>query len=200
MLLQVLLVQLAAIASPGPNVLLVAHASLARSRRAGLWAAAGIATGALAWATAVAAGTALLLEDAPAAQTAIRIAGGLYLLVLGVRTFRAAETRLEPGDAGVVAERRNWARGLLTTLSNPKAGVFYVSIFGTMVPPTVSPELRAAAVALIFANALLWHVVIALGMSTPGSRERYLRNRGWIDRLAGVVMATFGLLLATGLW
>jgi threonine/homoserine/homoserine lactone efflux protein len=196
-LFQVLLVHLAAIASPGPNVLLVAHTSLARSRRAGLWAAAGIATGALAWAAIVAGGLALLLDGAPTAQAAIRVAGGLYLVVLGVRTFRAAHARLD--DSGSASRRGDWTRGVLTNLSNPKAGVFYVSIFGAMLPPTASPGLRAAAVAVIFANALAWHAVIALGMSAPGSRSRYLRNRGWIDRVAGVVIATFGLLLATGL-
>lgn len=199
MLFQVLLVHLAAIASPGPNVLLVAHTSLARSRRAGLWAAAGIATGALAWAALVAGGLALLLDGAPAAQTAVRVAGGLYLVVLGVRTFRAAHARLDDSDTGTASGRGDWTRGVLTNLSNPKAGVFYVSIFGALLPPTASPGLRAAAVAVIFANALAWHVVIALGMSAPGSRSRYLRNRGWIDRVAGVVIATFGLLFATGL-
>jgi threonine/homoserine/homoserine lactone efflux protein len=57
---------------------------------------------------------------------------------------------------------------------------------------------QLAAIASPGPNVLL--VAHTLGMSTPGSRVRYLRNRGWIDRLAGVVMATFGLLFATGLW
>jgi threonine/homoserine/homoserine lactone efflux protein len=194
-LLQIFLIHLAAIASPGPNVLLVAHTSLAGSRRAGLWAAAGVATGAFCWAALVAAGLGLLFRDSDATGTLIRVAGGLYLVFLGVRTFRSASRPLDAAPPATTRGHGPWAQGLLTNLTNPKAGVFYVSVFGTTLPATASPSLRAAAVVLIFVNALVWHAVIAFGLSTPRARGRYLRSRGWIDRVAGAVMATFGVLL-----
>lgn len=200
MLFQIFLIHLAAIASPGPNVLLVAHTSLAGSRRAGLWAAAGVATGAFAWAAAVAMGLGLLSGSATA-QTLLRVVGGLFLVVLGVRTFRAAARRLDGAGPAACARsgRSAWSQGVLTNLSNPKAGVFYISVFGTTLPAAASLGLRTAAVALIFANALVCHALMAVTLSTPGARGRYLRSHRWVDRAAGVVMATLGLLLATDL-
>jgi threonine efflux protein len=199
-LLQIFLIHLAAMASPGPNVLLVAHTSLARSRRAGLWAAAGVATGACAWAAAVVLGLGLL-SSSTAVQTALRVGGGLFLVALGVRTFRARSRRLDdvPSEPRARTGRAAWTQGVLTNLSNPKAALFYISVFGTTLPASASPALRAAAVTLILVNTFVWHALIAIALSTPGARSRYLRARPWVDRAAGAVMATLGLLLATDL-
>ena len=81
--------------TPGPDTFLVLRFSLQDSR-AGLAAAAGSALGSMVWAFAIAAGLASLLEESATAYRIVKIAGGLYLIYLGLRVLlRRRETMLE---------------------------------------------------------------------------------------------------------
>lgn len=72
--------------APGPDTFMVLRYSL-RGRRAGLAAAAGPALGSLVWAAVVAVGLASLLEQSASAYRVVKIAGGLYLMHLGLRAL-----------------------------------------------------------------------------------------------------------------
>lgn len=200
MLIEIFLVHVAAMASPGPNVLVVIRTAIAESRRAGLFCAAGVATGGAIWAGGAALGLGLVIANLPIAYDALRVLGGLYLVYLGVRTARSvAGWEAPPGVQPRASGRRAWRRGLLTNLSNPKAAVFFTSVFATLLPADSSLALRIAAVAVIVVDALLWHALLAVVLSSSPAQARYLRARPWIDRVAGVVMIAFGLRLATDL-
>ncbi|MBA2579584.1 MAG: LysE family transporter [Thermoleophilaceae bacterium] len=200
MLIEIFLVHVAAMASPGPNVLVVIRTAIAESRRAGLFCAAGVATGGAIWAGGAALGLGLVIANLPIAYDALRVLGGLYLVYLGVRTARSvAGWEAPPGVQPRASGRRAWRRGLLTNLSNPKAAVFFTSVFATLLPADSSLALRIAAVAVIVVDALLWHALLAIVLSSPPAQARYLRARRRIDGVAGVVMIAFGLRLATDL-
>ncbi len=200
MLIEIFLVHVAAMASPGPNVLVVIRTAIADSRRAGLFCAAGVATGGAIWAGGAALGLGLVIANLPIAYDALRVLGGLYLVYLGVRTARSvAGWEAPPGVQPRASGRRAWRRGLLTNLSNPKAAVFFTSVFATLLPADSSLALRIAAVAVIVVDALLWHALLAIVLSSPPAQARYLRARRRIDGVAGVVMIAFGLRLATDL-
>lgn len=201
MLIEIFLVHLAAMASPGPNVLVVIRTAIAQSRRAALFCAAGVATGAAIWAGGAALGLGLVIDNFAVAYDALRVLGGIYLVYIGVRTARASAGPVKaPGGAQPRAsDRRAWRRGLLTNLANPKAGVFFTSVFATLLPADSSTALRVAAVAVIVVDALVWHALLAVVLSSPPAQARYLHARRWIDRVAGVVMIGFGLRLTTDL-
>jgi len=80
---------------PGPDSFLVLRYSIGGTRP-GVAAAIGVAIGSLFWAVVVALGVAALLEQSASAYRVVKIAGGLYLLYLGVRALlrrRAAGPR-----------------------------------------------------------------------------------------------------------
>ena len=72
--------------TPGPDTFLVLRFSL-RGARSGVAAAAGSALGSMLWASAVAVGLASLLEQSATAYRIVKIAGGLYLICLGLRVL-----------------------------------------------------------------------------------------------------------------
>ena len=198
MLLEIFLVHVAAMVSPGPNVLQVTRAAIAESRRTGLYVALGVATGSAIWAASAALGLALLLDRLTLLYDAARILGGVYLVYLGVQTLRSATAPLDVAGAGGMARSpaRAWRLGVLTNLSNPKAVVFFGSIFAALVPQDASFGMRAAAVAVIVVDATAWHCLLALVFSTPRARAVYARAKRWLDRVAGTVMVGFGLEFA----
>ena len=121
----------AAQASPGPNLVAVASAALAQGRRAGLVVTSGVATGMLIWALAVSFGLGALFTAYPVSLLALKLAGGLYLLWLGLKGLRAAWIG-RAASLGAADRRRsdlqNWRRGLFVILTNPKAALMWAAV------------------------------------------------------------------------
>ena len=118
---------------PGPDTFMVLRISLNRVG-AGVAAAAGSGTGALVWAALVGLGLAAILEQSAEVFRWIKIAGGLYLLYLGLSSFikarKAAKAGLATGEAPeplVYSKRAGYGAGLVSTLLNPKVGLFYLA-------------------------------------------------------------------------
>jgi threonine efflux protein len=198
-LLTVAAIHWAAMASPGPNVLLVSQTAMARSRRSALAVAVGVASGAAVLATAAAVGLTVLIEEAGWARDALQLAGGAYLVFLGVQTWRGAhEPPPRPDAAG--DDENPWGfyvRGLLTNLTNPKAAVFFGSVLAPTLDQAVSDWVRTAAVALIVVDALLWHCLLAVLFARPAVRRGYARAKTVVDRVVGAALALLGVRLAS---
>src|ERR671923_2845234 len=83
--------------TPGPDMLYVTARSVSDGRAGGVLSAFGIATGTLVHIAALALGLAALLAAVPLAYDVLRIAGAVYLLVIGVQLL------LRPRTAGATA-------------------------------------------------------------------------------------------------
>lgn len=199
-LLTIAAVHMAAMASPGPNVLLVTQTAMAHSRRRGLAVAAGVATGALVLATGAALGLGLLVGQVGWLRIAVQLAGGAYLIFIGVQTWRGAnDPPPQPGAAPASGSLlRDFRRGLLTNLTNPKAAVFFGSILAPALDAGVSDAVRVAAVALIAINALWWHCLLAVVFSRPGVQRGYGRVKPVVDRVVGGLLTLLGARLGLG--
>jgi threonine/homoserine/homoserine lactone efflux protein len=182
--------------SPGPSFVLVSRIAISRSRKAGIAAALGMGVGGVAFATLALLGLNALLMQVVWLYALLKIAGGLYLLYLGIRIWRGAketigiETRTAPTSAA-----QNFWFGLATQLSNPKTAIFYGSIFAALLPRSPDGWLLMALPPVIFAVEAGWYTVVALAFSSSRPRALYLRAKTWIDRAAGVVMGGLGLRL-----
>ena len=135
--------------TPGPDMAFTLATSAKSGPRAGLAAAAGVGTGAFVWAVLTAAGLAALLAASEHALTAIRIAGGAYLLYLAVKTYRQ---RHEAHDAkGAAGFAKAFRAGALTNLLNPKVGLFYLAFLPSFADPAAGPVwLQILALGTVF--------------------------------------------------
>lgn len=198
MLMGVQLVHLLAVMSPGPSLLVVAQASVGRSRDAGIWTAAGLALGTLIWASSALFGLAVLFETAPWLYLAMKLAGAGYLFWLAFMLWRHASRPLSvppPAPEGRALAGTALRRGLLTQLSNPKVAVFFGSIFITLLPPQPSAVMIAALLVIVCGNEFVWYWLMAHAFSSRRMRRRYGRLKALIDRLTGGVLAALGLKL-----
>jgi RhtB (resistance to homoserine/threonine) family protein len=197
-LLTVAAVHWVAMASPGPNVLLVAQTAMSRGRREALAAAAGVASGALLLSGAAALGLGLLVEGAAPLRTAIQLAGAAYLVYLGVQIWRSAGRPLVVAPAGPrrASLARDFRRGLLTNLTNPKALVFFGSVLAPTLDVGESGWVGIAAVVVIAVDALIWHSLLAVAFARPGVQRGYGRAKTTIDRAVGGLLALIGVRLA----
>lgn len=197
LLLSVAVIHMLAMASPGPNVLVVTQTAMARPRRDALAVAVGVACGSLVLATGAAVGLGLAIEQVSWVRGTIQVAGGLYLVYLGILTWRGAREpppRLELGEASGAG--RFLRRGILTNLTNPKAAVFFGSILAPVLDQATSGWIVAAAVAVVVVNALWWHCLLAVLFSRAGVRRWYGRAKLVIDRVVGAGLGLLGIRLA----
>lgn len=191
------LLHLLAAMVPGPNTVVVSHLAAGHSLGAAFRAVAGIVTGTATWVLLTLGGVTLLLQQTEWLFWLLRVAGTLYLLYSGIRLLSGL-LRRAGAASGVSAAmvKAPFRRGLVTTLSNPKSGVFWTSVFAIAVPAGAPLDFNVAAVALILAQSLAWYGLVALLFASGPARSAYRRAAKWLEAAAGLAMIGFGIKLA----
>lgn len=192
-------VHVVALLTPGPNVLIVSQTAISQSRRAGIVTGLGVSTGAMFWAALAVGGVGLLLHQTTWLYESMKVVGGLYLLYLGWHSWQHAKQPLSTDDVAPILARNDWMyyrRGLLTVLTNPKAIMFFASIFSAMFQPNLPRWVYMSAVAVVGVDAILYYSLLSFALSTRQAQAAYLRTQGLLDRLTGGLMIFFGVRLA----
>lgn len=183
--------------SPGPSFILVARTAVAVSRRDGLAAALGMGVGGVGFAVLALLGLLAVLAAVPWLYGLLKVMGGCYLLHLGWRIWRGARQPLVLAGAEPRARRcgRSFLQGLLTQLSNPKTAVVYASVFASLLPAEPPALVWVVLPVLVFIIESGWYGLVALALSAPRPRARYLAAKAGIDRAAGTLLALLGFKL-----
>ena len=185
--------------SPGPSFLMVARTALVASRKDGLAAALGMGVGGVILCAVALLGLLAVFAAIPMLYLALKVLGGAYLMYLGFRIWRGASLPLVVANAAAqnqpIRLKRHFLLGLATQLSNPKTAIVYASIFASLLPGDVPNAVLMMLPALIFVIETTWYAVVAVVLSAPVPRDRYLASKAWLDRVAGSIMALIGLKL-----
>ena len=189
---------LVGVISPGPSFVMVAHTSIALSRRHGVASALGMGLGGVAFASLALVGLQALLMQVTWLYLILKIIGGAYLIYIAVRLWRGAPRPFAIAPAARLAPssvaRAFWL-GLATQISNPKTAVVYASVFAALLPPAPPFWLLGLLPPLIFSLEAGWYVIVAVIFSSDRPRSAYLRSKSWIDRVVSGVMAGLGIRL-----
>jgi threonine efflux protein len=190
-------------ASPGPATLAIADTAMQSGRRAGMMLALGVTTGSLTWSIAAALGLAAVMASSAWALDVLRYAGAAYLMVLAVKSARGAirgAPTAAPRPAATASRtnaKRAYVRGLALHLTNPKAILFFGSLYTLGISARTSP----AELALVIGAVGLQSTLIFTGYAWLFSRSRmaagYLRLRRWFDGAFAALFAGASLKLLT---
>ncbi|SFN50898.1 threonine efflux protein [Izhakiella capsodis] len=198
--LTVAIVHLFAVMSPGPDFFFVSQTAASRSRKDTMLGVLGITLGVLVWAAVALLGLDLVLQRMAWLHQTIMIAGGLYLLWMGWQLLCAARQQHKQGPTQNAApivkpQGRSLFKGLLTNLSNPKAVIYFGSVFSLFVGNDIGAGARWGLFAMIGCETFAWFTLVALIFALPKMRQGYQRIAKWIDGCAGVLFAGFGIHL-----
>jgi threonine efflux protein len=197
-LVAIALLHWAVLLVPGFNVVLIGQLAAGGSRAAALLAVLGMTTATLVWGSLAVLGVGAVFSAHPQLRFGAQIAGGAYLLYLAVKLWRSGSIAADPTSVTL----GNWAAfrvGLLTSLLNPKIALFYGSVFATSLPPAPSLLHICSAIAVVYANSVIWHSSLAFLFSQRRVQQIYLRNYARLTKVSGAMVGAFGLrlLLAT---
>jgi threonine/homoserine/homoserine lactone efflux protein len=189
------------ICTPGPTVLLVIADALAHHKRHAWSTILGVGAGDLVAMTISLAGAGALLRASASAFLMLKMAGGLYLIYLGLRSIYATRNRALPvrelGEA--MNERSSSARfssAFTVTVTNPKLILFFVAFVPQFIVGT-KPFLSQAAICILtfdvmaMINATLYAFAarsVGAKLTSPRNQRRVMWISGAILVLAGVVV------------
>ena len=190
-------VHLLAAASPGPDFALVTRQSLQFGRKAGVLTSLGISLGLSIHIIYSTAGLAAAVAHSSDWMMLIRGAGGSYLIFLGIQGLRSKPRHVEDVALGQTQELsspfRQVSTGFFCNALNPKAPVYFLSLFTVI----LSPDMPAPTLMLyggwIMLLQMFWFTTLACFFTNPAIRGRLLKIGHWIDRAFGVAMVALGL-------
>ncbi|MCR0984407.1 LysE family translocator [Roseomonas populi] len=202
LLLACTLAGIVVVLSPGPDMMFVLGQTLAGGRRQGWAATIGIWFGAMVHILLAALGVAALLAAEPALFTALRLAGGAYLLWLGVQSIRAALAGA-PVAQPASAARRVVAQGMLTNLTNPKVALFFLAFLPQFVDPSPGRASEWAQMLILgpilpILSVPVFAAVIAGASGAAARLSRSARAARWLHGTAGVIFLGLGARLMAG--
>ena len=197
--LTVALVHIVALMSPGPDFFFVSQTAVSRSRKEAMMGVLGITAGVMVWAGVALLGLNLILAKMAWLHSIIMVGGGLYLCWMGYQMLRGALKKdVATPDAPSIelaSSGRSFMKGLLTNLANPKAIIYFGSVFSLFVGDSVGASARWGIFALIALETFAWFTVVASLFALPAMRRGYQRLAKWIDGFAGALFAGFGIHL-----
>ncbi|MFO1394053.1 MAG: LysE family translocator [Steroidobacteraceae bacterium] len=183
--------------APGPDNLMVLSIGAARGRLRGMAFGLGCALGCLSHTALAALGVSALIKASPVAFTALKVAGGAYLVWIGWRALRSS------GDTsrGATPTDPPWAlfrRGLVANAINPKVIMFFLALLPQFVDASRGGTgLQIAQLGLLFTlqAAVLFGLLGYFAGAVGQWLARHANAGLWLDRVAGGVLIALGLRL-----
>ncbi|MGY8665480.1 LysE family translocator [Bradyrhizobium sp. UFLA05-109] len=183
---------------PGPGIFYVAARTLSEGRTSGFASTAGTALGGMVHVVAGSLGISAIILASAELFAAVKFVGALYLVWLGIRTFRSAG-QLQSLEREPVGGKRAFGDGVLVEALNPKTAAFFLAFIPQFLDPSVaSPTLQFILLGAISVtlNTLIDVVVVLMASLT---RTQLIGRPRLMQRLtqgSGVFIAGLGLSLA----
>jgi threonine/homoserine/homoserine lactone efflux protein len=200
-----LVVAIVVIVTPGPDTALTIRNTLLGGRRGGVFTGVGVAAGQATWTISTSAGIAALVVASEPVFLAVKYAGGVYLVFLGLQALRAAARDGGVRAGGVRAEAAlalsplvALRQGLISNLTNPKMIAFFPALLPQFAPRGHGAFVVLLSLGLLFSTmTLVWLSGYAVVVAKAGDFIRRRAVRRTLEALTGLVLIGLGLRLAT---
>lgn len=183
---------LAAIASPGPALLVAIRTTLSSGRRSGMAVGFGLGLVAATWTLMALLGLDAIFTVVPWAYTVTKTAGAAYLLYIAWGMWKGARDGI---TAQVKPARHAFRDGLMVNLLNPKAVLFAAAVLVVIFPQNMTATDKVIVVTNHLLVELAFYTTLALAMSHQSVSDRYMRAKLYIDRTASGILGLLGLRL-----
>ena len=198
--LTVALIHLLAVASPGPDFAVVVRESVTHGRKAGIWSALGVGSAIFLHVGYSLLGIGIIVSQSIVLFNALKWAAAAYLLYIGIKALCAKPAAL--GDdpvkspVGERTARGAYVSGFVTNGLNPKATLFFLSLFTVVINPHTPLLVQGGYGVYLAVATAIWFCLVACLFSQARVRAGFARMGHWFDRVMGGVLVALGLKLA----
>lgn len=184
---------------PGPDFFIVTRTAISRSRIQAIYVALGITTAVLIWAFFALVGLNIIFEKFQWLRRIIMIAGGIYLCWLGFQMLKSAFSKKNHQQSSNVelpkSNLRFFMNGFLTNISNPKAVIYFGSVFSIFLSNPILNQMHFVMWLIIGIETFVWLSLVVFIFSFPKFKIIYQNTANWIDGISGGIFTAFGVYL-----
>ncbi|MCS6114559.1 LysE family transporter [Shewanella baltica] len=227
LLLTLAVIHSVALISPGPDFAIMVKIATQQSRSTAIAAAVGISIAILAHTILSLTGVSLLIKSSHTLYLLVQIVGASYLAWMGFGALRAglailakrkasastnagtnvdalsadveATESIAGGLGGAMAQKQGFLTGLYTNLLNPKALVFFLTLFSALITPSVTTSTKIASAVLLLSLSLAWFGFLAVMLSKAQVQLKLQRLTPIIDAIIGVIFMSVALAIYANL-
>lgn len=186
--------------SPGPDFVMVVRNSLCYSRKSGIYTSLGISLALGIHLFYCAAGIGLLISKSEALFSIIKFLGAGYLFYMGLTSVLAKESKLDVAAEKALTDLRPAAAfrmGFLTNVLNPKATLFFLSLFTFVIGSSTPVYIVLIISAIIMLTALSWFTVVSIFLAQPTVQKVFLKYEKAVNYTLGGFLILLGIKIAT---
>ncbi len=197
--LTVAFIHLLAVASPGPDFAIVVRQSVSFGRVTAVQTSLGLGVGIMIHVTYSLLGIGVIVSQSVLAFTIMKYLGAFYLVYIGYKAMKTKPRSLEFSSTKNLKKqgfKKAFLTGLLTNGLNPKATLFFLSLF-TVVIDHSTPIFIQTIYGLYMALATaVWFSGVSLVFGHYRVRELFSKLGHWFERIMGISLIALGVKLA----
>lgn len=193
-------VHLLAVASPGPDFAIVLKHSIGFGRRAAIITSIGVGVGILIHVAYSLLGIGILIKTTPVLFQVFSYVAAAYLLYLGWGAIRSpAPSKIDNVEVikvlQLISDKKAFMVGFLTNGLNPKATLFFLSVFAVAVSPDTPNAIKLAYGLYLAVATGIWFCVLSLFLSSKKVTQ-FIGKKGFLfDRVMGIVLILLAVKL-----
>ena len=192
-------IHLLAVMSPGPDFFMLVRNALGYSRKTGIYTAIGFGLGIGVHIAYSILGLGLIISKSVMIYSAIKYAGAAYLVYIGIQSFRSKSSTLDVGDTthktDISPLKTIWI-GFLTNVLNPKATLFFLSLFTIVVGPETSTPMLVYLGIIMMINTTLWFTFLSFMITHSKVLPVFEKYQNAFNKSFGVILIAIGLKVA----
>ena len=188
--LTVALLHLFAVASPGPDFVLVSRQSFRYGRMVAIWTSAGIALGILFHVALSLTGLSLLLQNQPDLFWYLKLAAALYIGYLGLASLISkGPIKLQNNSTDEGGRYlKSISTGFLTNALNPKAFIFFITVFTLVINEDTEIVIKSLLGIYMSMATFIWFSFMSILLTNEKATERFENVIPWLEKITGLFL------------
>lgn len=185
--------------TPGADTLYILGRGISQGRKSAIISALGISAGCLVHTILAAFGLSAILEKSIFAFNIVKWIGALYLIYLGIKSFKIKEIVFENVEnTQVISSKKIFLEGVVTNVLNPKVALFFLSFL----PQFISTNNNYGFIPFLILGftfiitGTLWGLILSFSSSIMTNAMKKNRNiSSKLNKITGIVFITLGIKL-----
>jgi threonine efflux protein len=181
---------------PGPNLFATVSSSTCHSRMAGIATSMGIAFGTTIWCILSLLGLTVILHSGSFVYEILKLLGGAYLIYLGLKTILTQKKIISDKPQPInhsTTITKTFIKGVMIDLSNPKAAIYFTSLFAVGIPIGASLWYKFAVIVSIVTIAGAWYSFVSCFVTkkaTPFINRKIKKLTAYLSGIFLIIMGT----------
>ena len=189
-----------AVVSPGPDFALITRQCFRYGRIVALWSSLGIAMGIVFHVFLSLTGLSILIQHQPLIFNVIKILGSLYIAFLGLVSILSTSRLRELGEdsSQEVKKLKSFATGLMTNTLNPKAFIFFITVFSLVISENTPIMFKIFMGAYMSMATFVWFSFLSVMLTNNRANGIVYKYFPWLEKITGFLLIFISLRILFG--